>query len=184
MGQSFPTITAALDSSALLKWTEHRDHERLEQEARATLHTESMRDWLMGDISGHCEYLGLTSLDWLATDADAPSRTSEHLGSRGNWWFIWILHRTEVQSSIDGLNAILSLAHEHPGRFGATIDEISAAHDWDAKCQPTDFEMPDPSGDGNDPIYVLCSLFGLRRLLTIAQTEGLTVLHMRYSFRH
>ncbi len=183
MSTAHHTITAALDSSTLLKCTEHLDHERLEQEARATLYTASRSDWLMGDISAHCEFLGLRSLDWLATEADAPSRTSEHLGSRGYWWYAWTLHRAEVQASIDGLNAILSLAHEQPGRFGASVDEVSAAHDWDASCKPTDFKMPDPSGEGNDPIYVLCSLLGLRRLLTMARTEGLAVLHLRYSFR-
>lgn len=183
MGNRYWTLTAALTPDALMRWTERMDSVTLPQEARAMVSTESMRDWLMSDIAAHRTRLNLKSLAWLATDAEAPSLTTEHLDSRGYWWFAWVLYRADVQAAIADLNEMLRYAHDHPDRFGATTEEVLAAHAWDEQCDELDFDMPDASGDGDDPTYVLCSILALRRLLNIAQAQGLPVVHMRFSFR-
>ena len=89
MANMHHTITAAVDAEVLMQWTEHRDTEKLPLAARAALRTCSIRDWLMSDLSAHRSHLGLQSLDWLANETEAPLRTSEHLDSRGYWWFVW-----------------------------------------------------------------------------------------------
>ena len=183
MANLYPTTTAAVDSRVLLEWTEHRDHEKLSRDARAVLDTNSIRDWLMGDISGHCQRLGLKSLDWLASDTEAPSRTSEHLDSQDRWWFVWTLYQSDIQASIEGLDRLVAYFHEYPARFGADAAEISAAHAWDKASGELEFEMPDPSSEGDTPLYVLCTILGFRRLLNFAHANGLNIIHMRYSFR-
>jgi len=176
------TITVAVDPDVLEQWTEHRDSERLPQEARATVRTSSIRDWLMSDIAGHREFLGLQSLDWLANEIEAPSRTTEHLDSRDYWWFVWILYPSSFQASIDDLDRLLRHAREQPQRFGATAEDVRAAYAWDQGCDALDFDIPNV-GEGDDPMYVLCSILALRRLVTLAQSHGLPVVHMRYSYR-
>ena len=183
MSNSHPTLTAAVTPELLMQWTGHADRDRLSQQARAALWTASRSDWLMGDIAAHAAYLGLQSLDWLATEGQAPSRTTEHQDSGGYWWFVWVLYRPEIQAGIEGLNAVLRLAHEQPGRFGAEAADVEAAHAWDAARGATEFDLPDPGGDGDSPAYVLCTLLALRRLLDIALADGLPVVHMRISFR-
>ena len=183
MANMYHSITAAVDSNTLLRWTEHRDREKLAQEAKAILHTSSIRDWLMNEISTFSSTLQLASLDWLATNIEAPSRTTEHLDSGDYWWFVWVLYQRDVLASIDGLSDILHLAQEQPGKFGASAEIVAAAHEWDKTCIETDFEIPNPSSEGDDPIYVLCSVLAFKRLLNIAKSHDLFVVHMQYSYR-
>lgn len=182
MGTKYVSLTFAAEPAVVVRWSEHCDRDKLDQEAKGVVYTASLRDWLMSEISAHSSYLELTSLDWLATGSEAPLRTTEHLDSGGDWWFVWILYRADIHASIEGLNKILCLAQEQPSRFGVAAAEVSAAHDWDRGCDETEFEIPDPSGEGEDPTYVLCSLLALRRLLKIADSQGLLVVHMRYAF--
>jgi len=157
---------------------------KLMRDAKAVVQTASRRDWLMSDISADRSYLGLTSLDWLASESEAPLCTTEYLDSTsGYWWFVWVLYRTDLHASIEGLGEILRLAQEQPGRFGASAKMVTAVHDWDRGCGEADFDIPDPSGDGDDPTYVLSAIFTFRRLLNIARSQELIVVHMRYSFR-
>lgn len=183
MANLYHSITAVVDSNTLLRWTEHRDRDKLAKEAKAILHTSSIRDWLMNEISTFSSTLQLASLGWLATNIEAPSRTTEHLDSADYWWFVWVLYQADVLASIDGLSSILQFAQKQPGKFGASTDILAAAHDWDKTCGETDFEMPNPSSEGDDPIYVLCSILAFKRLLNIAKSHGLFVVHMKYSYR-
>lgn len=166
-----------------MRWTKHTDCATLIEDARAAVQTSSIKDWLMSEIEADRAHLKLQSLDWLATENQAPSQTTEHLDSRGYWWFVWVLYRTDIQAAIDDLNKIVQHAHDRPARFDASLAELEAAHAWDDGCDELDFDIPDPSGDGDGPTYVLCSILALRRLLNLALSRGLPVVHARFSFR-
>lgn len=137
----------------------------------------------MSDLSAHRSYLGLTSPEWLTSESEAHRCTTEHLDSDGYWWFVWILYRTDMDSSLEGLGKILRLADEQPGRFGASAEIVSAVKDWDRSSSEADFDFPDPGGDGDDPTYVLGAAFAFRRLLNMARSQKLIVVHMQYSYR-
>ena len=176
------TITLAVDPEVLVSWTEHKDRDRFRVEAKAVLSTTSLRDWLMSELSAASTYLGLTSLEWLATADEAPVRTTEHQDSRGDWWFVWVLYRDDILASVEGLGQVFRLAQEQPSRFGATAEEVNSALEWDRQSAEGDFKVPN-GGDGDDPTFVLCAILALKRLLGLAHTERLCVVHLRYSFR-
>lgn len=183
MADTYFTLTLAVDSDALLRWTGHQDRGVLSSEAVALLETGSTRDWLMSEISEASHFLGLTSLDWLATNSEAPSRTTEHLDSSGNWWFVWVLYRDDICDAVQGLGQLLRYAREHLGKFGATDADWREAAERVGKCEGKRFDPPNPNHDGDDPVYVLSVIQALWRLLDLAHTQGIPVVHMRYSYR-
>jgi hypothetical protein len=183
MANSYPTVTFAVDPNELLRWTKHLDTDRITRESKAYAFTSSKHDWLMSEISAFSSSLQLSAVSWLATASEAPLRTTEHLDSKGYWWFVWVLYREEIQASIADLDEIIRLAQETPQMFGASPADVSAAINLDSQRDELNFEIPDASGDGDDPTYVICSILAFRRLLTLAYSNNMTVVHMRYSFR-
>lgn len=157
--------------------------EKVFAEAKAALSTASLRDWLMNEISAFRSRLGLRSLGWLAPETEVELHTPEQQSSDGYWWFVWTLNHADIQAALEDLEKILQLAETNPQLFGASAAEVRAAFDLDGHRDRLDFEIPDNSGDGNDPTYVLCSLLAFKRLLKLAVSDDLQVVHFRFSHR-
>jgi len=182
MANMYPTLTVAVTHQTLLSWSERRDIDEVRDAAAAVLDTYSIRDWLMSDLSAHRTHLSLNSLNWLVSEIEAKKSSNEYLDSSGRWWFASILYRNDLLPGINDLDAILSLAEREPNRFGADAELVRSAREWDSGCAETAFDIPNV-GDGDDPMYVVCTVFALRRLLDFAYSNGLCVLHLQYSFR-
>ena len=182
MADAHYTITAAVTHETLLSLSERLDQNRLKQHSAAFLSTYSSRDWLMSDISAHRSHLSLQSLNWLATEDEAKKNLEEYLDTEGLWWFTSILYRDDLLPGIADLDAILALADREPNRFGADQQIVQQAREWNSGCAATDYDIPN-ADEGTDPLYVVATIFALRRLLDFAHTNGLCVLHLRYSYR-
>lgn len=183
MGTKHFTFTFVAEPDVVSRWPLSRDMNEFSTEAEASMMTTSLRDWLMSKISTFCSLLELSSLNWLATEHDAKLQTVEQQDSVGNWWFVWVLNDDDIQASLKDLNQILHLANTKPHLFGTSPDEVRAAFDLDSQKDDKDFEVPDHSGEGEDPTYVICSLLALRRLLQLAFEKSMQIVHFRYSFR-
>lgn len=151
------------------------------------LWSDSRNDWLTGALGNVLSVFGTRALAFLCREYPPQHKICE--GSQQNPWEGWSefwlgskLGFEQIEQAIADIDSWLSKSQSEPESFVELLGQFPVCEIEDALHDTTDAltnKSPEKRGEGDDVYYFFSFLKCLRSLLVKAQSQQLSILHVR-----